>query len=230
MRRPAPLRGFCAVERRAHRAEERRPRADLAAVASPSASGRGRRGRGPRACAKTSVAPRLAGMLGIALDLGRPALVALDQQAGARRRRAASPSRRTAACPGSSSSGCAHVGHDLLGRLPRAAGDAGQRQRRAHQLQERRGASTGSVHSRRLRRGTRGAATPGTPASGQLLEAAPELLPPAARRARIGRAGSFMRSSVARRATGELSSCDLVFLHQPLARARPGRPAARSPC
>ena len=85
-------------------------------------------------------------VLGVALDLGRPALVALDQQAGRRAAPAAWRWRRTAACPAPSFR-LPNVGHDLLaGRLCRAAGQARQGQRGAHQLRKRRRV-TGSVHS-----------------------------------------------------------------------------------
>ena len=74
-------------------------------------------------------------MIGVALDLGRPALVALDQQPGgdAAERHRGGEEQRLAR---DDVLGLPHVGDDQLVGLAGAAGDAGQRQRRAHQLQE----------------------------------------------------------------------------------------------
>ena len=74
-------------------------------------------------------------MIGVAFDLRRPAFVALDEEAdaGAGKRHRRRVEERLA---GHQLFGLPHVGNDLLVRLPRAGADAGQRQRRAHQLQE----------------------------------------------------------------------------------------------
>ena len=87
------------------------------------------------ACANRSVAPRLAGMIGVAFDLGRPALVALDEQPGrdAAERHRGGEEQRLA---GDDLFGLPDVGNDQLVRLARAGRGAGQRHRRAHQLQE----------------------------------------------------------------------------------------------
>ena len=72
----------------------------------------------------------------VAFDLGRPALVALDEQAGghaAERHRGGEEERPAE----NDFFGLAHVGHDLFRRLPRARGEAAERERRAHQFQER---------------------------------------------------------------------------------------------
>ena len=72
----------------------------------------------------------------VALDLGWPSLVTFDQQTGGdaakghRRRVEQRPARHDLL-------GLANVGDDLFGGLPRARGHAGQRHRRAHQLEER---------------------------------------------------------------------------------------------
>ena len=123
-------------ERRADRAEERRPRADLAEVASASASDPDRRGRGPPPARRRRSRRGCRDAAGC-LRSSSAGPRGSRRAARWRRRRAASPSRRRAACPGSSSSGWRTYGTIFSGRLPRAGRDAGERQRRAHQLQER---------------------------------------------------------------------------------------------
>ena len=74
-------------------------------------------------------------MIGIALDLGRPSFVVLDQQAdaGAGKRHRRGEEQRLAR---DELLGLPDVRHDQLVRLARAGAHAGQRQRGAHQLQE----------------------------------------------------------------------------------------------
>ena len=72
----------------------------------------------------------------VAFDLRRPALVAFDEQPGrdaAERHRGREEERPA----GDDLLGLPDVRDDLFGRLARARGDAGERERRAHQLQER---------------------------------------------------------------------------------------------
>jgi hypothetical protein len=71
----------------------------------------------------------------VALDFGRAAFVALDQQPGgdAAERHRRGEEQRLA---GDNVLGHPHVGDDQLVGLAGAAGDAGQRQRRAHQFEE----------------------------------------------------------------------------------------------
>ncbi len=74
-------------------------------------------------------------MIGVALDLRRPAFVALDEQPrghAAERRRGREEQRLA----GHDLFGLPHVRHDELVGLHGAGGDAGQCERRAHQLQE----------------------------------------------------------------------------------------------
>lgn len=75
------------------------------------------------------------GMLGIALHFDRPAHVALRQQAEAvaAKRHGGGVEQRPAR---NHFLGRLHIGHDLLGRLPRAGGQARQGKGRAHQPEE----------------------------------------------------------------------------------------------
>ena len=66
--------------------------------------------------------------------------------------------------PGTTPRAAAHVRHDLLVRLARAGGQAGQRQRGAHQLEELAAALEASSSIAAPAAGTRGAGTRGTPA------------------------------------------------------------------
>ena len=74
-------------------------------------------------------------VIGVSLDLGGPTLVALDQKTrgDAAERHGGGEEHRLA---GHQLLGLPHVGHDELVGLTRAGRDAGQRQRRAHQLEE----------------------------------------------------------------------------------------------
>ena len=125
-------------------------------------------------------------MVGVALDLRRPALVALDE----RRRVAKPPSgiavAKKSGLPGTMLLRLPHVGDDLLlGLLACRRVSAGERERRAHQLQELAPAGRRPRERRRPAAGTRGAGTPGTRRS---------------RRARRGSASSAGPCCVARRA------------------------------
>ena len=122
-------------EHRADRPEKGGPRPDLADVGERlrpirivEAEHRGLRER--IGCAEAT------GMERIALDLRGTALVALDEQPGrdAAQRHRGRVEERSA---GNELLGLADVRHDLFGRLTGARGHAGQRQGRAHQLQER---------------------------------------------------------------------------------------------
>ena len=134
MRSPAPLLAACAGQRAADRGDEAAPRTDAAQFgdglrAVGVVEGEDRRLR-------EDVGAAAGGrMIGIAFDLGRAALVALDQQAGgdAAERHGGGEEQRLA---GHDVLRLPHVRHDQLVGLARAAGDPGQRQRRAHQLQE----------------------------------------------------------------------------------------------
>jgi hypothetical protein len=75
------------------------------------------------------------GMIRVAFDLRRAALVALHEEADARSRKR-HRRRVEERLAGDELLGLAHVRHDLLARLPRARADAGKRERRAHQLEE----------------------------------------------------------------------------------------------
>ena len=121
-------------QRRANRAEERGPRTDLAeagerlrpiGIVEAEHGGLGKDVAGAEA----------ARVKRVAFDLGRPSFVALDQQPGddAAKRHGRRVEQRPAR---NDFLGLPHVGDDLLGGLPRAGGDAGERHRRAHQLEE----------------------------------------------------------------------------------------------
>ena len=94
---PAPCVACCAASTCLHRRDERVERANLAevrdrlrAIGIVEAEDRRLREEVGGAEARR--------MIGVAFDLRRPALVALDEQADAGRRQTASPSRRRAAC------------------------------------------------------------------------------------------------------------------------------------
>ncbi len=177
--------------------------------------------------------PEALRMVGVAFDLGGTALVALDEDApgeavvGHRRGVEERPTQDQAF-------GLLHVGQDLLGRLLGAGGEARERQRRAHEGQEL-APALGVFEDRGLlgklpvqeleeARGSRPAPRGSSSSGGRGR-------PPggaARRRARRRRWEPRPRSSVARRAGG--AGLDLVFLHQPAARARAGRPGARRRC
>ena len=97
----------------------------------------------------------------VAFDLRRPALVALDEQPGgdAAERHRGRVEERLA---GDELFGLSDVGDDLSGGCRVQARDARERERRAHQLQER--AALDRIGDRfDLRRETRCAGAPGTP-------------------------------------------------------------------
>ena len=75
-------------------------------------------------------------MLGVALELRRPAHVVFGQQRAWPKPPCGIAVAKNSGRPGMTSSGWRTYGTMLLFGLPRAGADAGQRERRAHQLQE----------------------------------------------------------------------------------------------
>ena len=133
-------------------------------------------------------------VFGVSLDLGRPPLVALDQQAGRvsvehRRRRvdARDPRRQLRRLP--------HVGHDALRQRARAARARRQRQARAQQPRERRAAI--ELVGRLLRRSSPESHRWHGRAGGQAVDL----------RGRDGRV-SDARVQVRRRRTAQRSACE----------------------
>ena len=135
MRRPAPLSGCCAVSAARIAPRNADHGTNLAEVgqrlrAIGIVEAEDRRLREDVGGAEAARVQR------VAFDLRRPALVALDQQAGgdAAERHRGREEQRLAR---DHLFGLPDVRDDLLRRLTRAGGDAGQRHRRAHQLQKR---------------------------------------------------------------------------------------------
>ena len=135
MRRPAPFDADCADSAAAHRGDHRAPRTNLAELQDASASDPDRTASGPSP-ART--------------DRSRPGWrddrdCLRSWSAGLRGSRPAGPMAtppsviavaKNSGLPGISSSGWRTYGTISSLRLHRAGGDAGQRHRRAHQLQE----------------------------------------------------------------------------------------------
>ena len=134
MRSPAPPSAPCGASHFGELREERLPGADLAelgdhlrAIGIVEPEDRGLRESVRRAEAR--------GMVGIALDLRRPAEVALDQDASgiaAQDKRA----RIVARLPRDPVLRLADIGDDLLERLRCARAGAGERERRPHETEE----------------------------------------------------------------------------------------------
>ena len=107
----------------------------------------------------------------VALDLRRPALVALDQQAERARRRTASSSRSGAGCPGSISSGASTYG-TMFSTGRRQPARPASDERRAHQLRASSRRRDRRPAPRTRPRGTRARGTPrdsGVPSSSPRL-------------------------------------------------------------
>ena len=134
MRRPAPFVDDCADRPPRIAAIDRAPRADVAELHDRLRAIRIVK-REHRTLREQVGCALARGMIGIAFDLRRPAFVAFDQQAradAAVRHRGREKQRLA----GNFFFGLADVRDDQFLRLHRARGDAGQRHRRAHQLQE----------------------------------------------------------------------------------------------
>src|SRR5262249_38597409 len=115
------------------------------------------------------------GVSRIALDLGRAALVALDDDAdaeAAERHRGGEEER----LPEHDALRLLHVRDDALLGLPRAGAHAGERQRRAHELQEVAASGAGLADARGLARELVLEELDELVAFGELLEAAPQRL------------------------------------------------------
>src|SRR5262245_8265868 len=109
-------------------------------------------------------------MLGIALDLGRSAPVALDEQAGTDAAEWPCGSK-VQRLPGHDLLGLPDVGENFLGWLAGAGAESGERERRAHQLQEL--AAPERIEHRCLARELALQELAEPVAVGELLEAAP---------------------------------------------------------
>ena len=122
-------------ERRAEHRQEAAPRADVAQV------GEGLRAVGVverqhRGLCRGVGRTQAGRMLGVALDLGRPPHVALDQHAGADPARVGHGGGEEERLSRDDVLGRLHVGDDLLGRLAGARREPAERERGRHQLQE----------------------------------------------------------------------------------------------